>query len=127
MMGLVPALTTMTAPGYILFDTSIGRCGLVWREALLLGVWLPGASGAALRARVRRDWPDADEAAPPASVQRTIERIRGLLQGGTDDLLDLELDLTGVPPFHQRVYAIARRIRPGATRTYGEIAAELGG
>ena len=27
---------------------------------------------------------------------------------------------------HQRIYAIARRIPPGQTRTYGDIAAELG-
>ena len=116
----------MTAPSSILFDTPIGHCGLVWREGLLLGAWLPAASAAALRTRLRRHWPDADEATPPASVRRAIERIRALLHGGTDDLLDIKLDLTIVPPFHRRVYAIARRIRPGATRTYGEIAAELG-
>jgi len=31
-----------------------------------------------------------------------------------------------VPDFHQRVYAIARRIVPGSTRTYGDVAKELG-
>lgn len=36
------------------------------------------------------------------------------------------LDLDAVPAFHRRVFAIARGIGPGSTRTYGEIAAELG-
>jgi methylated-DNA-[protein]-cysteine S-methyltransferase len=31
-----------------------------------------------------------------------------------------------VPPFHQRVYAVARTIPPGATLSYGEIAVRLG-
>lgn len=33
--------------------------------------------------------------------------------------------MTGVPPFHQRVYA-ERAIPPGRTLTYGEVAARLG-
>ena len=31
-----------------------------------------------------------------------------------------------MPQFHQRVYAEARRIPPGQTRSYGELARELG-
>ena len=34
--------------------------------------------------------------------------------------------MTGVPDFDRRVYAEARSIAPGETRTYGEIAARLG-
>ena len=34
--------------------------------------------------------------------------------------------MAGVPDFHRRVYEAARRIGPGHTRTYGELAAELG-
>jgi len=36
------------------------------------------------------------------------------------------LDYEGVSDFHRRVYEIARGIVPGCTRSYGEIAAELG-
>jgi methylated-DNA-[protein]-cysteine S-methyltransferase len=49
-----------------------------------------------------------------------------LLDGGDDDLTDVKLDLAGVEDFDRRVYAVARAIPPGATRTYGDIAAELG-
>ncbi len=42
------------------------------------------------------------------------------------DLSNIVLDMHGVPPFHQRVYALARGITPGETLTYGEIALRLG-
>ena len=67
---------------------------------------------------------------PPSSPRRSAPvgrpAIQGLLQGVHDDLGHIELDMRGVSEFHQRIYAIARRIPPGQTRTYGEIAEELG-
>ncbi len=42
------------------------------------------------------------------------------------DLSAVALDLDGVPTLDRRVYAIARTIACGATRSYGEIAVELG-
>lgn len=117
----------MTAQSYALFETPIGACAVAWREpAVLVGAALPEADPDTLRARLRRRWPTAAEAAPPPAMQRVIERIGDLLQGGADHLLDIELDMDLVPAFDRRVYAIARRIAPGATRTYGEIAAALG-
>jgi methylated-DNA-[protein]-cysteine S-methyltransferase len=116
----------MPTPHFTLFDTPIGRCALLWRERTLVGVLLPEASAALMLARLRRCFPGAVRAAAPATVQRTIDRIDGLLRGAPDDLGDIELDLAALPPFHRRVYAIARGIRPGSTLTYGEIAARLG-
>ena len=116
----------MNIPGFTLFDTSIGPCGLVWGERGLVGVLLPEPSAAATRARARRRYPQARELAPPAEAQRTMDRIQRLLLGEADDLLDIELDMAAVPPFNQGVYAIARQVRPGATLTYGEVAARLG-
>jgi methylated-DNA-[protein]-cysteine S-methyltransferase len=48
-----------------------------------------------------------------------------LLRGGASDLSDVTLDLTGVIPFSQRVYAFTRAIPRGETRTYAEVAAGL--
>ena len=42
------------------------------------------------------------------------------------DLAELVLDWHGVSDFHCRVYALTRAIAPGHTRTYGEIARDLG-
>jgi methylated-DNA-[protein]-cysteine S-methyltransferase len=116
----------MTAQSFALFDTAIGRCAIAWSARGVAGVQLPEAGEAATRARVRRHFPDATEAPPPAEVQRAIEGIVVLLHGEPGDLATIVLDMTGVPPFERRVYEVARTIAPGATLTYGEIAARLG-
>jgi methylated-DNA-[protein]-cysteine S-methyltransferase len=116
----------MKALGFTLFDTAIGACALVWNARGIAGVWLPERDEASLRARIARRLPALPEQAPPASVQAAAERITGLLQGGSDDLHDLVLDLSATPLFHRRVYEVARAIPPGRTRTYLEVAIELG-
>src|SRR4029079_6784817 len=42
------------------------------------------------------------------------------------ELSAIALDMAQVPPFHRRVYEVARTIPPGATLSYGEIATRLG-
>src|SRR6185503_19547170 len=66
------------------------------------------------------------EARPPAEVRRAIDAIAALLRGDASDLSSIGLDMDGVSPFHRRVYEIARTIAPGATLSYGTIAARLG-
>ena len=113
--------------GFALFETSIGMCALAWGPQGLLGVQLPADDGEpATRSRMKQRFADLDEGPPNEMAQRAIAAIQGLLQGVHDDLTHIELDMRGVSAFHQRVYAIARRIPPGRTRTYGEIAQELG-
>ncbi len=113
--------------GFALFETSIGMCALAWGPHGLVGVQLPADNGEpATRARMRQRFPDLREGPPNEMAQRAIEAIQGLLRGVHDDLSHIELDMSGVSEFHQRIYAIARGIPPGQTRTYGEIAEELG-
>jgi methylated-DNA-[protein]-cysteine S-methyltransferase len=114
------------ALGFCLFDTAIGPCGIAWNEHSLAGVQLPEADEASTRSRMRRRFPHVPEAAPPDSVQSVIARIQATLEGRHDPLLDVELDMDGIPPFNQRVYAITRAILPGRTLTYGEVASRLG-
>ena len=59
-------------------------------------------------------------------MQRAIDAIVELLRSGRADLGDVELDRSAVGEFEWRAYALARRIPPGCTRTYGEIASALG-
>jgi methylated-DNA-[protein]-cysteine S-methyltransferase len=114
------------ALGFCLFDTAIGACGIAWNEHNLAGVQLPEADEASTRSRMRRRFPHVPEAAPPDGVQSVIARIQATLDGRHDALLDVELDMNGIPPFNQRVYAITRAILPGRTLTYGEVASRLG-
>jgi methylated-DNA-[protein]-cysteine S-methyltransferase len=116
----------MTAQGYTLFDTAIGRCGIAWTAHGVAGVQLPEADDEKTRARLRRRFAQAVEAAPPAAVRRAIDGIVALLGGHQSDLSAITLDMQGVPPFHRRVYAVARSITPGRTLTYRDIAAQLG-
>ncbi|WP_444814937.1 methylated-DNA--[protein]-cysteine S-methyltransferase [Variovorax brevis] len=87
---------------------------------------LPEADATATRARMHRRFAQLREGLPPPDVKAAMARITHLLTGGHDDLSDVLLDWHGVPDFHRNVYEIARRILPGETRTYGEIADELG-
>ena len=112
---------------FTLFDTTIGRCGIAWGNRGVIGVQLPETGGEGrTRARVLRRLAGARETAPPPLVQEAIDRILDLLRGAASDLSTVALDMDGVPEFDRRVYAVARGITPGATLSYGEIAARLG-
>lgn len=116
----------MTAYGFTLFDTAIGRCGIAWGERGIVGVQLPEAGEFETRARMLQRFSDAREAPPPAEVQRALDGIVALLRGEASDLSTVALDMERVPPFHRRVYEVARTIARGATLSYGDIAARIG-
>ncbi|WP_438027375.1 methylated-DNA--[protein]-cysteine S-methyltransferase [Sorangium sp. So ce233] len=116
----------MTAHGFTLFDTAIGRCGIAWGGRGVAFVQLPEARDSETRARVLQRLPAAREAPPPPDVQRALDGIVALLRGEASDLSAVALDMERVPPFHRRVYEVARTIPPGATLTYGDIAGRLG-
>ena len=63
---------------------------------------------------------------PPAWARTVQARLQAQLDGASDPLHDLELDLTGIPPFHQRVYHALRQVGPGSTVTYQELATRAG-
>jgi O-6-methylguanine DNA methyltransferase len=116
----------MTASGFALFDTAIGRCGIAWGERGVAGIQLPEAGEEETRVRMLHRFPAAGEAAPPPQVQHAIEDIVALLRGEASDLSTIALDMDGVPEFHRRVYDAARAIPPGETLSYGDIARRVG-
>jgi methylated-DNA-[protein]-cysteine S-methyltransferase len=116
----------MTEQSFTLFETAIGACGVVWGARGLLGVQLPEANERATKARVLRRFPAARESSPPPDVQYAIDGMTALLRGERRDLADVAIDNAHVPGFNARVYAIVRKVPPGETITYGEIAQRLG-
>jgi methylated-DNA-[protein]-cysteine S-methyltransferase len=104
----------------------IGRCGIAWGPAGIIGVQLPEAREIETRRRLYQIYPDAREARPPLNIEIAIEGIVALLRGQASDLSDIALDMTGIHAFNQRVYELTRAIPRGETRTYGEIATQLG-
>jgi O-6-methylguanine DNA methyltransferase len=116
----------MTSPGFALFDTAIGRCAIAWGKSGICGLNLPEATPTATRRRMSLRYPELSEGAPPAVVQRAIDRIVTLLRGEGTDLTQIALDMTLVPVFHRRVYEFARTIPAGKTLSYGELASRIG-
>ncbi|MGI9147312.1 MAG: methylated-DNA--[protein]-cysteine S-methyltransferase [Chloroflexota bacterium] len=110
-----------TAHGFALFETTIGTCAVAWNDHGLTSVQLPGASHA-----LRRRASVASEVVPPPAIQSTIDAMVGLLEGKPSDLSCVGLDMAGISEFDRCVYAVARTIPPGATLSYGDIAARLG-
>jgi methylated-DNA-[protein]-cysteine S-methyltransferase len=116
----------MTDHGFALFETAVGLCGVAWNSSGILGVQLPEGDETRTRARLRRRFPQARETEAPEPVRSAIGAIQALLSGEPRDLSQVALDWTGVGAFERRVYEVARTIRPGATLTYGEVAARIG-
>lgn len=116
----------MDAPGFTLFDTPIGRCGIAWGEHGIVGLQLPGSDDARTWKRLTGRVKDAREAAPPPAVREAITRIVALLSGERADLSPIALDTERVSDFERQVYAVARTIPPGETLSYGDIAEKLG-
>lgn len=108
------------------FDTTIGRCSLVWSDAGIVCVQLPELDDMVADARLARRHPGAIEAQPPDYVRGAIAAMVSLLRGARTDLRDLVLDMERVPQFDCRVYAAARDVLAGSTVSYGEIADRLG-
>lgn len=109
-----------------LFDTPIGKCGIAWDQAGLVGVHLPESSEPATHGRMGRRWPSGTESLPSAEIDRVIESIVLLLRSGRADFRGVRLNLDGIPEFNLKVYEITRAIPPGEVLTYGEIAQRLG-
>lgn len=117
----------MTGQHFAIFDTAIGACAVIWGERGITGVQLPMGSRDKTRKRISQRNGDIPEGEPPAEVKRAIGAMTELLAGKPNDLADVVLDLDGVPEFNRGVYDIARKIPPGQTMTYGDIAKTLGG
>ena len=111
---------------FVLFDTPVGRCAIAWTVHGIAGLQLPEADEGALRTAVARKHAGFTESTPTPSVTAAISGIRALLSGERQALAEITLDTDGIPPFHRRVYEEARRILPGHTLTYGELAHTLG-
>lgn len=112
--------------GFALFKTAIGWASVAWGPRGIIGAQLPEREAAAVRANMRRRFPEAEESEAPAAIQRVIDDVVALMEGKRKDLRDAKLDFERIPEFHRRVYDIARAIPPGEVLTYGQVAEKLG-
>jgi methylated-DNA-[protein]-cysteine S-methyltransferase len=122
---MLAGLGCVMGHNYAIFDTGIGRCGIVWSEAGIVAVQLPEAREIDTRRRLFRLYPEAREVRPPTMVALAMEGVDALLRGREVNLSDITLDLRGITVFNQRVYEFVRSIPRGETRTYDEVASQL--
>ena len=122
----MPAATTNKPTGFVLFETAIGRCALVWRGGLVVGAAFPERDERTMRGRLAERFPGAAEVEPPAFVTEAILLIVRLFKGEKVDLASIPVDLDGVAELERKVYEAARSIPCGEVRTYGEIARAIG-
>ncbi len=123
-------MKTQPPPRFARFDTRIGRCAVAWSDRGVVGVLLPEASDRALARRVQEKRPGAVESEPTESIRAAIDGIQALFNGeigpAHEALTRVALDDAGVPAFHRKVYAAARAIAPGSTRSYRALAEAAG-
>ncbi len=115
----------MAVIGHALFPTALGWAGVAWSAAGVRRLQLPEADQVRTRARLLGSVA-APEAPPSAAARLVMEGVSALLAGQAPDLSAVDLDMTGVSPFEQRVYGALREVGPGDTVTYGELARRIG-
>jgi methylated-DNA-[protein]-cysteine S-methyltransferase len=63
---------------------------------------------------------------PSTAEQALIERLTAFADGRPDDFLDVEIELGQLTKFTRKVLTQCRRIPPGKTLTYAQLAAKAG-
>lgn len=119
----------MMSVEYTLFDTALGRCGLVWGSGGIMAASFPEGNDAATRARLLRGraaGEATETSSTPQAIVRIIDDVRALFEGAPKDLSHVQLDLGASPEFDRAVLDLTLAIKPGETRTYGDLARDLG-
>lgn len=122
----------MEQAAYCLFETPLGACGIAWKaqEAsrippVVTFFQLPEATRSLTDARIAGNSGGRKARVPPPHIAGIIKRVRKHLNGEVQDFLDIDVDLDRLAPFARQVYETVRKIPPGRTRSYGELAAEM--
>jgi methylated-DNA-[protein]-cysteine S-methyltransferase len=109
---------------YAVVEGREGKALVAARGGKVVASFLPGSSSGALVKRLRSRFPGAAES--PAGEVPGAEALRRWLDGDASALGSVPLDLAGLPPFASKVYRELRRVPPGRTLTYGELARRAG-
>ncbi|HEU4395026.1 MAG TPA: methylated-DNA--[protein]-cysteine S-methyltransferase [Planctomycetota bacterium] len=112
------------AVAYAVVKTGTGSALVAADRGRVVASFLPGPKPEALVRRLRERFPDAapaDEKSVPGAGE-----MRRWLEGDPTALASVPVDLGDAPPFAGRVYRELRKVPPGRTLTYKELARRAG-
>jgi len=119
----------MKQAAYCLFETPLGACGIAWKEQegsrippVVTFFQLPEATRSLTDTKIAGSSGGRKVRVPPRHIDGIIKKVQKHLHGDVQDFLDIGVDLDGAAPFARQVYNAARKIPPGRTVTYGELA-----
>ena len=104
--------------------TALGDFTVVWTDAGVRRVFLPGNDATELAERLAGF--GASSAEPTNAIAAVLDQIEDYAEGQVVDFTSVPLDLDGVADFHRRCYAHLLTFAWGQTTTYGEMARHLG-
>jgi O-6-methylguanine DNA methyltransferase len=122
--GTIPMLK-FTDTGRTVVTTPGGNVGFAWAPRGIFRSALGTADETA--ANLEAAAPDTPLVKRPRGVPAEVaRRVKAHLRGRPDDLRDVPVDLSGQPEFGRKVLRALRRVGPGRTVTYGELARRAG-
>lgn len=104
------------------FNTRLGWVGVLASAKGLVQITLPQSSAAKARGQLGSEGKQATES--PDSFGDLVPRLKSYFSGGKVSFPD-PLDLSRATPFQRRVWAAARLIPYGETRSYGWVAEQI--
>lgn len=114
------------AGSYCLTHTALGVIAIGFSARGLTRVLLPQSDWSAPTKVALAEAGLVKLAPPDDNAARAAAAITRHLAGEPQRFSDVQLDTTGLSPFNAAVHSAARRIPPGQTRSYGELAALAG-
>lgn len=108
---------------YQIVETAGGCVGLVGSQRGLRRLYLPHNSSATLTQTIHTDYPAATE--DPAMLPKLAHDLQRYFEGHRVRF-NVRLDMGDATPFVAAVWDACRKIPPGRTMTYGELARRVG-
>ncbi len=109
-----------------IFRTKLGWITILGRGEVLAGLQFGAATKEEARRRVTAEFGEdiAFTKWNEPLATRLTEFAAG--DGGADDFRDVKIDMTSLPQFTRRVLQACRKIAPGETATYQQLATQVG-
>jgi len=114
------------APRYSSFPSSWGVCAVAWTDRGIVAVQLPEDGEQATLAALKSRVPDLVPGDAPAFARETMRRIALHLAGRPQRYDDVPVDFGGAAAFHRKIWQAARRLAPGETASYRQLAERAG-